>query len=101
MRPDSLFLRDLNRDAGELRGVRFTSLWTPWDLMIFPPWSSVMAEARSIRVHVAAHPLMLRSERVMQLVEAALIDEGTDSAAGYGLTSSGSDRKPRSPEPVA
>jgi triacylglycerol lipase len=72
MRPGSGFLRDLNRDAGLLKSIRFTSLWTPLDLMIVPASSSVMAEARSVAVNVPAHPLMMRDPRVLRLVKQAL-----------------------------
>jgi len=73
MRPGSNFLKDLDEYRERLKRVRFTSIWNPLDLMIVPATSSVIAEARSVRVHVAAHPLMMRSRRVMRLVEEALL----------------------------
>lgn len=72
MRPGSNFLMDLNKDAGVLSQIQFTSIWTPLDLMIVPASSSVMKEARSISVRVFAHPLMMRDKRVLRLVEEAL-----------------------------
>lgn len=40
MCPGSPFLSELNRDIHQLRGVQFSSLWTPFDLLTLPPWSS-------------------------------------------------------------
>jgi triacylglycerol lipase len=73
LRPGSEFLRDLHAEGHKLEGVRFTSIWNPFDLMILPASSSVVAEARSVPVKVAAHPFMVRDRRVMRLVEEALL----------------------------
>jgi triacylglycerol lipase len=73
MRPGSEFLRQLHAERHKLEGVRFTSIWNPFDLMILPASSSVVAEARSVPVQLAAHPLMMRNRRVMGLVEGALL----------------------------
>jgi triacylglycerol lipase len=72
MRPRSDFLRDLNHDSHVLKHIRFTTIWTPWDLMILPAASSVIPEARPVRVGILAHPLMVRDRRVFQIVEQAL-----------------------------
>jgi triacylglycerol lipase len=72
MRPGSDFLRDLNQDSHLLKRIPFTSIWTPWDLMIVPATSSIIPEARPIRIGVLAHPLMVRNQRVLQIVEQAL-----------------------------
>jgi triacylglycerol lipase len=72
MRPGSEFLEDLNKDSEVLRRIQFTSIWTPFDLMIVPAASSVMPEARSIPINVLAHPLMMRDARALRLVEQAL-----------------------------
>ncbi len=74
MRPRSVFLRDLNAlPACELlRRTEFISIWSPLDLMIIPANSSVMAEAHTIPIRVAAHALMMRSHRVLCAIEAAL-----------------------------
>ena len=69
MRPGSAFLRDLNRDP-----CGFTSIWTPWDLMVIPANSSVLPGARTIRIHVAAHAMMVRDQRVLRGVGDALAD---------------------------
>jgi triacylglycerol lipase len=78
MRPGSCFLSDLNRDVHTLDRVAFTSIWTPFDLMILPANSSVLPVGRTIRVNVAAHPLMARDRRVLRVVLDALsCDEST------------------------
>jgi triacylglycerol lipase len=74
MRPSSDFLQDLNKDKQMLKHIRFTTIWSPLDLIIVPSTSSVMAEARSVRVNVLAHALMMRDRRVLQLVQQALSD---------------------------
>jgi triacylglycerol lipase len=68
MRPGSTFLRDLDRDCESLQSLDFTSIWTPFDLMIVPANSSVIGAARCVRVNVALHPLMVSDRRVLRLV---------------------------------
>jgi triacylglycerol lipase len=75
MRPGSEFLEDLNRDAATLGQVEFTTIWTPFDLMIVPADSSRLEVGRSIRVNVAAHPLMVRAPRVLDLVHRLLTED--------------------------
>ena len=72
MRRRSDFLRDLNHDVHTLNRLAFTTIWTPFDLMILPANSSVLPVGRAISVNVAAHPLMLRNRRVLSLVLDAL-----------------------------
>jgi triacylglycerol lipase len=73
MRPGSSFLRDLDRDAESLRDVEFTSVWTPFDLLVVPARSSA-AGTRKIKVTVAAHRLMLTSRRVLRVLDEILED---------------------------
>ncbi|NET73388.1 MAG: alpha/beta fold hydrolase, partial [Sphaerospermopsis sp. SIO1G2] len=42
MQPNSDFLNDLNSDVDMLKKLNFTSIWTPYDLMIIPAKSSRM-----------------------------------------------------------
>jgi triacylglycerol lipase len=77
MRPRSMFLRDLDQDRADLARLKFTSIWTPLDLMILPAASSVIPEAKSIGVSVLAHPLMVRDGRVLQLVAEALSSDAS------------------------
>lgn len=74
LRPGSAFLQDLNRDRDGLRDLGFTSIWSPLDLMIVPATSSVIPEARSIALFVAAHAVMMRNRRVLEQIERALAD---------------------------
>ncbi|MEH1907367.1 MAG: triacylglycerol lipase [Nostoc sp.] len=72
MRPDSIFLKDLNSDAVILGQLDFTSIWTPYDLMIVPANSSQMSVGREVIVPVALHPWMLTDPRSLAVVAAAL-----------------------------
>jgi triacylglycerol lipase len=74
MRPGSEFLRDLESDVHRLREVRFTSLWTPFDLIILPQKSSVMAMATNRLIWCLAHPLMVFQPSALRAVAAALND---------------------------
>ena len=68
MRPGSVFLNELNRDAALLERVKFVSIWTPLDLMIVPANSSRLGVGEEFRIPVALHPWMLRSKRILELV---------------------------------
>jgi triacylglycerol lipase len=72
MRPGSPFLRDLACDAERLKDVKFTSLYTPFDLVILPPQSSEMPQARNVRIPVVMHPLMIIDRRCLRAVNEAL-----------------------------
>ena len=72
MRPSSDFLNDLNSDLTALEQVRFTSIWTPFDLTIVPSTSSVLPVGRSRRVYAAAHGLIPYDPFVMRSVGEAL-----------------------------
>jgi triacylglycerol lipase len=72
MRPGSPFLRDLERDADKLESLKFTSLYTPLDLVIIPQRSSEMPQANNIRMPVVAHPFMVLDKRCLRTVAEAL-----------------------------
>ncbi|MDZ8257841.1 triacylglycerol lipase [Nostoc sp. ChiQUE01b] len=72
MRPDSIFLKDLNSDAVMLGQLDFTSIWTPYDLMIVPANSSQMPVGSQVIVPVSLHPWMLTDSRSLAVVTAAL-----------------------------
>lgn len=55
MRPQSDFLQRLNQDAAMLDQLKFTSIWTPFDLMIVPATSSQMPVGREAIVWVLGH----------------------------------------------
>lgn len=72
MRPDSIFLKDLNSDAVILGQLNFTSIWTPYDLMIVPANSSQILVGSEVIVPVALHPWMLTDSRSLAVVTTAL-----------------------------
>ena len=74
MRPGSEFLRDLARDAGSLRRVKFTSLYTPLDTIIVPARSSEVPEACNIRKWGLIHPSFILEMRCIRAVAEALGD---------------------------
>jgi triacylglycerol lipase len=72
MRPNSIFIKDLNSDAAILDQLDFTSIWTPYDLMIVPANSSQMPVGNQVIIPVALHPWMLTDPRSLAAVKAAL-----------------------------
>lgn len=73
MRPNSAFLRDLQADPDPWGSVAVHCLYTPFDLMILPPTSSVLPGARSVRSFpVPLHRLMLSDDRVLDAVAGCL-----------------------------
>jgi triacylglycerol lipase len=72
MRPDSEFIANLNRDLDCLDRLDFTSLWTPFDLMILPPTSSQLGLGTEIMLPVVAHPLMVFDRRCLEAIATAL-----------------------------
>jgi triacylglycerol lipase len=72
MRPDSKFMRDLNRGLTVLARLNFTSLWTPFDLIILPPSSSQLGIGTEVMLPVAAHPLMVFDRGCLETIAAAL-----------------------------
>lgn len=74
MRPNSLFLQDLNADAQMLEQLNFTSIWTPYDLMILPTHSSKMPVGKELIIPVALHSWMLTDYRSIEAVAATLAE---------------------------
>jgi triacylglycerol lipase len=72
MRPNSEFIRDLNRDVDRLQCLNFTCLWTPFDLIILPPSSSQLGIGTEISIPAIAHPLMLLDGRTFTAISDAL-----------------------------
>lgn len=73
MRPHSDFINDLNSDVEMLNQLNFTSIWTPYDLMILPATSSQLGIGKEIILPVVLHPLMLTDTRVLTKVVEALM----------------------------
>ena len=63
LRPNSEFLSDLNADAEILSSIPFVSLWSPFDLMILPPFSSRMPVASNKAVWTLRHQALITSRR--------------------------------------
>ena len=72
MRPNSILLRDLNSDAPMLSQINFTSIWTPYDMMIVPPDSSKMPVGDNVMVPVLVHAWMLEDKKSLSAIATAL-----------------------------
>ena len=73
MRPGSALLADLARDEAPLAGIEVHCVYTPFDLMVTPAKSAVLAGARSVTSFpVAMHRLMVSDRRVLDHVAAIL-----------------------------
>jgi triacylglycerol lipase len=72
MRPNSEFLRDLNQDINLLNKLDFTSIWTPFDLMILPAKSSQLPIGKEVILPVLAHAVMPRDNRTIRAVVESL-----------------------------
>jgi len=59
MRPDSRLLRDLNQDVTVLKRINFTSMWTPFDIMIVPSNSSQLPVGKEVKLNVLLHRQMV------------------------------------------
>jgi triacylglycerol lipase len=81
MRPGSRFLEDLTREVELLDTVSFTSVWTPFDLMIVPANSSKVPAGRSISVNTLAHPLLVRDPQVLRIV-LGILNPGVERSVG-------------------
>ncbi|AVZ30524.1 triacylglycerol lipase [Nodularia spumigena CS-584] len=74
MRRNSQFIQDLNADAVMLGQLNFTSIWTPYDLMIVPANSSQMPLGKEVVVPVVLHSWMLTDSRSLAAVASALAE---------------------------
>ena len=72
MRPGSPFLRSLNADIHRLETIRFFSFWTPFDLLILPPWSSDMGLGEIAMLTVSTHDRMIRDAASLSAISKAL-----------------------------
>lgn len=74
MRSNSAFLKDLNSDVEMLKQLNFTSIWTPYDLMIVPAKSSRLPIGKEVILPVALHPWMLSDSRCLAAVAESLTE---------------------------
>lgn len=72
MRRGSEFLRELERDREALAQIKFTSFYTPLDLMILPARSSELPQARNVRIWALVHPSLILEKRCLRAISAAL-----------------------------
>jgi len=72
MRPGSPFLKDLNRDLKQLETIDFYAFWTPFDLLILPPWSSDLGLGKLTRLLVPTHNRMIQDQQGLAAIAAAL-----------------------------
>jgi triacylglycerol lipase len=72
MRPQSAFMQDLSSDVDRLQELNFTSLWTPFDLIILPPSSSQLGIGTEMSFPVLTHPQMVTDPRTLTAISAAL-----------------------------
>jgi triacylglycerol lipase len=74
MRPNSVFLKDLNRDAHLLKQLNFTSIWTPYDFIMIPPETSQLGIGKEMKISVFTHKMMVIDSRILEAVSQALSD---------------------------
>jgi triacylglycerol lipase len=77
LRPNSLFLQDLNADVERLAAIQFASMWTPLDMMIVPSFSSVLPFGENLLVWTLMHKSLITSRRGISAIAQHLLD-------GYG-----------------
>lgn len=75
MTPDSPFLTQLNADLSALARVRYTSIWSRFDLTIVPASSSRLPIGTMIPLNFPVHGWLLRDARVVDVVVQALTEE--------------------------
>ncbi len=74
MRPGSPLIKSLNQDIHQLNTLTFSSLWTPFDLLILPPRSSdlqnfkTMEIGRSHKLRIPAHNRMIRDREGLEAI---------------------------------
>ncbi|NJM98684.1 MAG: alpha/beta fold hydrolase [Phormidesmis sp. RL_2_1] len=72
MQPRSTFLRALNQDCHRLEQLKFVSLWTPFDVLILPPWSCDPGIGQVRRLSIPTHNQMIRDTQGLAAIAQAL-----------------------------
>ncbi|WP_036300142.1 esterase/lipase family protein [Methylomarinum vadi] len=75
LRPNSWLLRSLMADEDRYRHLQLYSFWTPFDLMIIPPSSSVWAVADNKQFYSPLHLLMLFNRSLVGFVGNCILDQ--------------------------
>jgi len=68
MRPNSTFLQDLNNNIQQLKTTNPLSIWTPYDQMIIPQKSAIMAIGKSQRIALFPHRNMVSNKKVTDVI---------------------------------
>jgi triacylglycerol lipase len=82
MRPKSDFLDSLNADIEQLNQLIFVSYYSPYDLIILPPRSSVVQIAENSKVFALLHPWMIFDRTLLEEIVFVL----QKPVKGRGLT---------------
>ncbi|MGB3787314.1 MAG: alpha/beta fold hydrolase [Phormidesmis sp.] len=72
MCPGSDFLKALNQNKSCLQTLQFFSFWTPFDLLILPPWSSLIGIGREQRLIIPSHNRMIQDSPALAAIAQAL-----------------------------
>ena len=73
MRPGSRFLTDIAKSQGKLGKMRVVSYRTHFDMVIYPPESSLWDRAENVEYPVLLHSMLLSSNAVMSDIERRLV----------------------------
>ncbi len=73
MRMNSEFMDCLNKEIEQLKLLKFTSIWTPFDLMIIPASSSHVSIGNEYKIKCFTHWLMLNNHTCMQILKEELL----------------------------
>ena len=72
MCPNSEFIKALNQDAACLKTLQFFSFWTPFDLLILPPWSSLIKIGQVQRLLIPSHNRMIKDQQALSAIAQVL-----------------------------
>ena len=72
MKCGSNLLRELNKDISLLNGVRCTSYYCQWDLMVFPSWHAVLPIGSSHSVPVLTHKGLITQPKSLEILTNAI-----------------------------
>jgi len=99
MRPGSKFLAAIDADVPRYAGTRWVTIRTPFDLIILPSTSTELPWAKNYCIPVVAHPLLVTSRRVLDLILETLAagPVSTKSAREPSASPHGESPRPRSP----
>ena len=73
MRPNSTFLKTLNKEVTILQKISMTSIWANYDTTILPNNSSRLSIGNEVILKFGIHALMPYSSKVIKAVEQSLI----------------------------